>query len=168
LLVEFETIWGLSVALFLTPFLLLSVVGLVLSLIVHIHALLGQPQPLGPATWCLHVGIFVVWLPTVLVSNQLKSYSSRKEFWKAVFRGCPTWMRWLTYAFMGYAVGNFLLFLAVMPPKGAGAGANASPEVIRGFSGHWMAFYMAGAAAIYSAIAVSASGVGARRALGPD
>jgi hypothetical protein len=147
---------------------LLAITGLILSLIAHIHALLGQPQPLGAATWCLHVGIFAVWLPTILVSNQMKSNSSRKDFWKAVFRGCPAWMRWLTYAFLGYAVGNFLLFLATVPPKGAVAGANASPEVIRGFSGHWMAFYMAAAAAIYSAIAISTSGSGARRVLGPE
>ena len=53
------------------PFLVLAVIGLILSLVSHTAAVLGQPQPLGPAAWGLHIGIFVVWLPAVIVSNRL-------------------------------------------------------------------------------------------------
>ncbi|MDY3555563.1 zinc ribbon domain-containing protein [Gemmata sp. JC717] len=144
-------------AVLLTPFLVLSVIGLVLSVIAHTAALIGLPQPLGPAAWGLHIGIFVVWLPAVIVSNRLVGDFKRKDFWKAALRGCPDWMRCLTYGFFGYAVVNFLLFMAAAPPKGAGGGANAPPEVFRGFSGHWMAFYSAAAAILYSALAVSRS-----------
>ena len=141
----------------LAPFLVLSVIGLVLSLIAHTAALFGLPQPLGSAAWGLHIGIFVVWLPAVIMANRLVGDYKRKDFWKAALRGCPDWMRWLTFAFFGYAVVNFLLFIAVAPPRGAGGGANTPPEVFRGFSGHWMAFYSAAAAILYSAIVVSRS-----------
>ncbi|MGA2256272.1 MAG: hypothetical protein ABSG53_16610 [Thermoguttaceae bacterium] len=146
--------------LLLISFLLLSVIGLVLSLIAHTAALFGLPQPLGSAAWSLHFGIFVVWLPAVIVSNGLARDFKRMDFWKAALRGCPDWMRWLTYAFFGYAVVNFLLFVAVAPARGAGGaggGANVPPDVFRGFSGHWMAFYSAAAAILYSAIVVSHS-----------
>jgi hypothetical protein len=143
------------VAVVLMPFLVLSVIGLMLSLIAHTAALLSLPQPFGPAAWGLHIGIFVVWLPAVLASHRLGADFKQKDFWKAALRGCPKWMRWLTYGFFGYAVVNFLLFMAVAPPRGGGGGANAPPEVFRGFSGHWMAFYSAAAAILYSAIAVS-------------
>jgi hypothetical protein len=66
-------------------------------------------------------------------------------------------MRWLTIAFFWYAIVNFILFIAVAPPRGARGAANAPPEVFRGFSGHWMAFYSAAAATLYSAIVVSRS-----------
>ena len=145
-------------ALVLTPFLILSVIGLELSLVSHTFALLGLPQPLGATAWGLHVGIFVVWVPAVIVSSRLVGDFKRKDFWKAALRGCPDWMRWLTFAFFGYAFINFLLFIAVAPPRGAGGGGpNAPPQVFRGFSGHWMAFYSAAAAILYSAIVVSRS-----------
>jgi hypothetical protein len=143
-------------AVLLTPFLILSVIGLVLSLMAHAAALLGQPQPFGPTTWGLHIGIFVVWLPAVIACNRLVRNFNRKDFWKAALRGCPDWMRWLTYGFLGYAIINFLLFVALAQPRVAG-GANAPPQVFRGFSGHWMAFYSAAAAILYSAIVVARS-----------
>ena len=138
----------------LLPFLALAVVGLVLSLTAHVAALFGQQQPLGDAAWALHIGIFVVWLPAVLVSNRLVKDFKYKDMWKAALRGCPPWMRWLTSAFFVYAIVNFIIF-AVLAPGGADSGANAPPIVFRGFSGHWMAFYSAAAAVLYSAIVVA-------------
>lgn len=142
-------------AVLLTPFLVLAVIGLALSLVAHVAALLGWPQPLGQAAWGLHVGIFLVWLPVFAVSNRMTGGFKRKDFWDASLRGCPAWMRWMTYGFFAYAFVNFMLFMAVAPPRGAVRGANAPPEVFRGFSGHWMAFYLAAAANLYSAIVVS-------------
>ena len=53
----------------LYPFILISAVGLILSLIVHVSALLGIDLGLGQRIFALHIGIFIVWLPTVLVVN---------------------------------------------------------------------------------------------------
>jgi hypothetical protein len=55
----------------LLPIMWLAVAGFLASLIVHVLALIGLPSPFGPATWLLHVGIFIVWLPSVLVAQRL-------------------------------------------------------------------------------------------------
>jgi hypothetical protein len=130
-------------------FIALSAVGLVLSLWVHLGALMGRRVAPEPFFWILHVGIFVVWLPAVLVSQRLVGTMNRNDFWKIVLKNSPDWMRYMVYAFGGYAMVNFLLFM-VNAPKG-GNGANPPAVVWRGFSGHWMAFYSAALAILYSA-----------------
>jgi hypothetical protein len=45
----------------------LAVIGLILSLVVHLCGSLGLPQPFGDTTWFLHVGIVVVWVPAIAV-----------------------------------------------------------------------------------------------------
>jgi hypothetical protein len=74
--------------------------------------------------------------------------------WDVALRGCPDWMRVLTYGFGVYAITNFITFALAAPP-GAAFGAPAPPIVFRGFSGHWMAFYSAAAAILYSAWVVN-------------
>lgn len=99
--------------------------------------------------WMLHVGIFVVWLPTVLVAQRLVGNVNRKDFWKVVLKDSPDWMRYMVYGFFGYAIVNFLFFMTKAPS--GGGGANPPAEVWRGLSGHWMAFYSAALAVLYSA-----------------
>jgi CubicO group peptidase (beta-lactamase class C family) len=53
------------------------------------------------------------------------------------------------YGFFGYAIVNFLFFMTKAPS--GGGGANPPAVVWRGFSGHWMAFYSAALAILYSA-----------------
>lgn len=140
--------------LILMPFVLLAGIGLVLSLIVHGYALLGIPCPFGEVAWALHVGIFVVWFPAVIASQKLTKDFKQKDFWRATLRGCPKWMRHLTYFFFAYAIVNFILFMVI----DIGGGLEKStengtpPNIFRGFSGHWMAFYSAAMAMLYSAI----------------
>jgi hypothetical protein len=92
----------------------------------------------------------VVWIPTILIAQRLTKAAKQSEFWKAAFRGCPTWMRIGVYVLGGYAVLNFILFIATARqyPK------NEVPDVVnyRGFSGHWMLFYYVASATLYSAI----------------
>ena len=61
-------------------FVLLSAVGLVLSTIVHLGALLGLPAPLGERSWMLHMGVFVVWLAAVIgvLSVSLTDFRGRR------------------------------------------------------------------------------------------
>jgi len=137
---------------FLWFFAVLSLVGLVLSLFVHIQALLGNAMP--PLYWGLHVGIFVVWFPAVFVAQHRTGKKARKDFWKIVMQGAPAWMRYATFAFLFYAVGNFLLFMSDAPAKPTLG--NASSAEWRGFSGHWMAFYSAAFTLLYAAVNQSA------------
>ena len=137
---------------FLWLFASLSLLGLVLSLFVHIQALLGKTMPLE--YWGLHAGVFVVWFPAVFVAQRRTAKRARKDYWKAALQGAPAWMRYMTFAFLYYAVGNFLLFMANAPAKPSGSPTSVE---LRGFSGHWMAFYSAAFAILYAA-AVQPSG----------
>lgn len=126
-----------------------SAIGLVLSIASHIAALLGTRGSLGDLTFVLHVGAIVIGLPAVLVAHRISKHAAAKDFWKAALRGCPQWMRYMTYGFFGYALLNFAFFIFTAP-KGGGPGA-MPPQVMRGFSGHWMVFYSAFLAVFYSA-----------------
>jgi hypothetical protein len=115
-------------------------------MLVHLAAWAGVAPP--KAAWALHVGIFVVWLPTVLVAQGLTRDFKQREFWTAALRGAPPWantaLKWL----MGYAIANFLLFMF----QGIEGAAKPDEAVqARGFSGHWLIFYGAAAATLYSA-----------------
>ena len=139
---------------FLWLFAALSLAGLVLSLYVHISALLGKEIPF--VALGLHVGIFVVWFPAVIVAQRRVGNTRSKNFWKLALKGSPAWMLYAVYAFFGYAFINFFIFASNTQTKGSGS--NASPGDWRGFSGHWMAFYSAAFAILYSAAISSTSG----------
>ena len=133
------------------PFIVLAAIGLILSLIVHLSALVGIDLGLGQAVWALHIGVFVVWLPTVsLVTIKTTGDFRRLDFWKAALRGCPDWMRKMTYGFFGYAVVNFIIFIFLTVNHPGSHSNEAAPVTLRGFSGHWMAFYSIALAALYS------------------
>ena len=133
----------------------LSAVGLVLSLWVHLGAVMGRRVAPEAFFWILHMGIFVVWFPTVLVARKRVGNRRSKDYWRLVLQGSPEWMRYMVYGFFGYAFVNFALFIAKAPT--GGGGANPPAIVWRGFSGHWMLFYSAALATLYSAANASES-----------
>jgi len=139
---------------FLPVLLTLSGVGLILSLWIHLGAVRGQRLAPEFFFWGLHLGIFLVWFPAILIAQKLIGNINRRDLWKVLLKDCPSWLRYMVYGFMGYAVVNFLLFVGA--EKTVGAGSNPPANVWRGFSGHWMAFYSAAAAIFYSAIHSSA------------
>jgi hypothetical protein len=65
----------------------------------------------------------------------------------------------MVYGFFAYAFVNFAFFMSKVP---AGRTAGTPPIVWRGFSGHWMLFYSAALAMLYSA---AKAGGGVRRCL---
>src|SRR5437588_175716 len=95
--------------LILLPFIALAAIGFILSVAAHLAAIAGSPIPFGKAVWALHIGIFVVWLPTVLVSIRLTRGANRKDRWKIALAGCPKWMRTALYVLFAYAILNFIL-----------------------------------------------------------
>jgi hypothetical protein len=132
----------------LTPFMYAAGCGLILSISEHISALMGWPSPLGEFSKYLFFGLFVVWLPTVLVATRLSKDFKQRDFWKAVLRGCPKWMKYMAYFFFGYAGLNFALCAIVY------SGMKGAPVDARIGSGHSMAFYSVAMAALYSAMHV--------------
>jgi hypothetical protein len=135
----------------------LAIAGFCASVLVHVLAILGLPSPFGSGTWLLHVGIFVIWIPTVLVAQRLTKNAKQSELWKVMLRGCPAWMRIAVYGLFAYSFLNFAFFVV----QGAAQSKNV-PDVLeyRGFSGHWMLFYFVGATTLYSA---SRLGLGQQR-----
>lgn len=91
---------------------------------VHLTALIGDydlTQTI-PLLWLLHVGIFVVWLPTVLKLNEIKKTEFKDQltvnpsaFLRAVFKDSPTWLTVIGGAGFFYAVINFALFMSSQP-----------------------------------------------------
>jgi hypothetical protein len=134
----------------LYPFLLLSGLGLLLSIVVHIAALTGVEILSNEYFFLLHGGIVVVWLPAVLVARRVTRQVPQAEFWNAALGGCPTWMRKAFYALFGYAILNFMLLLSrnIGQPKHTGT----TLSDVWGFSGHWMVFYAGAFCILYSAI----------------
>jgi len=133
----------------LLPFITIAATGFVLSLVTHLMALAGKVPPGGGLVWGLHIGIFIVWIPTVWITNRKAPGFDRKFDWKTGTAGCPVWMRRVVQAVFVYAIINFILFMlgTAGQPKPVGP---APASVLRGFSGHWMAFYSAAFSALYS------------------
>jgi hypothetical protein len=133
----------------LVPFMVLAALGFLLSVAAHVASIAGVPLPRGQSIWLLHTGIFVVWIPTVLISSKVMRGERRGDFWKIVLSGCPAWARVLGYALFGYVLLNFFYFVATSGGRGHYAG-DPPPSVIRGFSGHWMLFYGVAFMVLYS------------------
>jgi Protein of unknown function (DUF3592) len=132
---------------FLWVFVWLSGIGLAVSLWVHVGALMGRTVP--SAFWVLHVGIFVVWFPSVLIAQRLLGNTRRKDFWKVVLKGAPDWMRYMVYVSSAYEFVNFMISMG----QGSSGGRHTTTSAAdwRGFSGLWMVFYSAALAILYSA-----------------
>jgi hypothetical protein len=99
-------------------FVFLSAIGLVVSLWIHLGAVMGRRVAPEAFFWVLGVGIFIVWLPAVLVAQRLVGSTNRKDFWRVILKGSPDWMRYMVYGFLGYAMVNFLLFMTKAPSGG--------------------------------------------------
>jgi hypothetical protein len=136
----------------LLPLMVYAACGLVLSLTVHILSFFGIELGGSALFYGLHIGIFPLWIPVVLIARKMTGGARRQDFWKAALSGCPPWMKYMTYGFFIYAFVNFAIFFVLISmhpqPKGSAA---PTPEVLHGFSGHWMAFYSAGLAILTTA-----------------
>jgi hypothetical protein len=138
----------------------LALLGFLLSLAAHVAALAGV-DVMGrvPQVWGLHVGIFVVFLPFVMSSRKLVGRRPSLATLRPLF---PTWVLVIGGAVGAYAVLNFALFIAgtqggtpeirgehfVLQNHGRLVRELSAAEytalranVVRGFSGHWLAFY---------------------------
>jgi hypothetical protein len=153
----------------LLPLMLYAGCGLVLSLTVHILSFFGNQFGGNALFMGLHVGIFPLWIPIVLIAQKMSGGARRKDFWKIALSGCPPWMRNMTYGFFIYAIVNFAIFivLSMMHPQPKGGGAPTA-EVLHGFSGHWMAFYSAGLAILTTAYRRGLSNLQRRCPLGHE
>jgi len=113
--------------------------------IVHCLSLFGVGVPGGGIVWWLHMGIFIIWIPVVLLGKSRGG--------KGVPDPTPRWMKGVLGLLFAYAIGNFVYFMINAPKKGSPEARQdpPPPQVVRGFSGHWMIFYGAGFTMLWSA-----------------
>jgi hypothetical protein len=139
---------------------LAALVGFIISLIVHISALLNiDVLMISPYVWLLHLGIFVVFVPFVFSSRKTLGTKPKLAEIRAVF---PAWVVVIGICILAYVVLNFALFM--MATKGGSPSVQDGKYLllnhgklireltfaeytafrtneIRGFSGHWLVFY---------------------------
>ena len=130
------------------------------SLFVHLSTFFGIDLSKHiPWVWVLHLGIFVVFIPMLFVQG----LAPKKDFWNKIFATIPRWARYTFKAFFAYALINFALFFFlseggvpdvrdgkyVLHNHGQVIRELSENEyklqkayVLRGFSGHWMVFYL--------------------------
>lgn len=140
----------------------IALVGMTLSLVVHVAALLGINASVRyPWVWGLHLGIFVVFVPALYSSKGDFNRQPRLTF-SELREGVPDWLVVFGAALFLYAFVNFALFMVAsqggVPAENAGhfvlenhgkfirditAAEYAAMKTndLRGFSGHWMVFY---------------------------
>ena len=160
------------------PFFFIAVAGFSLAAIVHFCALAGINLNLYFPVFLLHILVFVVFIPAILIFNQnpkikeLKKQRSReanKAIRKEMFRNAPRALKILVGACFVYAIINFMLFMSsqagtpeekdgtyYLQNKGTFIRNITKKEYdfhltneVRGFSGHWLLFFGASMMMLY-------------------
>jgi hypothetical protein len=137
-----------------TFFSIFAWVGFFASVLVHFITFVGiNAADYVPWVWVLHVGCFIAIIPLF-----------RKNLWRDVIALMPRWAQFMLVVFMAYAVVNFVLSFVLSEGGGTpdiwdgryvlhihGNLVRELSEkeyhlqlayVLRGFSGHWMIFYL--------------------------
>src|SRR5712671_2024271 len=91
------------------PFLALALAGFLAIFAVHVASLFGVTYPSDHLLRFLGPGVFVVFVPTVLVMNRLTRDFKQKDIWRAALRGCPQWMRRTVWTIFGYSWFGFFI-----------------------------------------------------------
>lgn len=145
----------------------MALIGFALSLIVHLSTYAGiNPQKKFPPIWLLHIGIFVVFIPALLARNRLNNGRNKSSIPNLFDNSIPKWMKILCKIFCYYVFINFVCFMILMKDgspniisgnyvisdHGKIVRVISEQEyelyqsyVVRGFSGHWMIFYISAA-----------------------
>jgi hypothetical protein len=132
-------------------FLEFSSVGLICSILVHILALFGRKPPFGYLAFLLQFGAVASGIGAAFAVVLLLS-SKGENFWRAAYRACPKWMKWMTYFLIGYAIFNTIVFLNRIGHREGLQPNQIMALVFRGISGEWMAFYSAALLIFSSAV----------------
>ena len=114
----------------------IAATAFVLSLIVHVLASAGIALPWGKAPFLLHLVIFLVWIPTIIVLVGEKRGRIGWEQVLEVLRPAPRWFRFTTWFVISYSVLNFALLWS-------GAVGDSKDELVglRAISCVWMVAY---------------------------
>jgi hypothetical protein len=90
------------------PVMALSALGLLASFFLSLAALGAKLNIDRVMLRVAFPGIFVVWVPAILLMNQLSADFKQRDIWKAALRGCPVWMRTALWTMIGVTFTAFL------------------------------------------------------------
>ncbi len=127
------------------PVMILAGVGVLLCLSFYLLGVTGIYLLPARGVPIVFGGIFVVWLPTVILMNRLTQDFKQKDIWKAALRGCPAWMRTALWVVIGCVFAVF--FLPVLAKRSPGD----SPQIFVLFP---IMFYAISFCVMYSLINV--------------
>lgn len=127
----------------------IAALGLAVSLWAHVGALLGRTVLVEHWLTALTIGIIVVWFTAVFAG--MVATKSGMQSSSAFFAGCQAWMKYGLYGLFFYVLVNFFLSNS-MNEKHEGLTALDW----RSFSGHFMLFYAAAFAVLYSRMRLEA------------
>jgi hypothetical protein len=132
--------------------IVISVIGLVLSTVIHFCSLFHIYEPSRGLMILINIGIMVVFYPAYIISKKTRNELNVKDFNKAIFDACPGWLSIMTGLLIMYALGGLTFF--ILKRYFASSAVTNGQEIIsngfRGFSGHWMALYSLAFALLYS------------------
>jgi hypothetical protein len=128
------------------PAMVLSAWGIATCVILYALSLGGNSALPKRAAAVVFPGLFVVWLPTVLLMNGLTRDFKQKDLWKAALRGCPPWMRIALWVSLGT-----VFFLTLVLPVLSGSNPGASPGTFIIFP---VCFYAVSFCVMYSVLHV--------------
>jgi hypothetical protein len=139
------------------PFLLLASIGFVGIVAIHVTTLFGMTHLFEQSLRFIVPGLFVVWLPTVLIMSRLTRDFKQKDLWRAALRGCPEWMRKAQWLLVGYAsIGCVAL------PLIYGGGMDMTANKARSMTAVLLSFYSIATTVLYSATRAERSDVSRR------
>lgn len=143
-----------------TIFFFVACIGWCASVVLHVFSIFGISP--GPSALMLGLGIFAVWLPFI-IRVKTENPTSEESGWSGmrsqrvninqIFKHAPKWMRVVAIAGFVYAFISFFLVMYMNTPKHEGITALD----VRGFSGHFIAFFGVAAAGLYPKRAESGS-----------
>jgi len=152
--------------LLVAPLLLLALAGFTLSLLAHILSFFNVDiQSEYPYVWLLHIGIFVVFIPAIIFQKKGQNND--------IFKSIPLNLKTLVTVLFIYAFFNFFFTIFVLKQGGCNPVSENGTYYLKNkghivreiseteyekqraydvrlFSGHWMLFYLFGAAMLYT------------------
>ncbi len=156
-----------------------AIVGYTLGLLVHLLAVAGIDATASvPVVWLLHVGIFIVVVPSIFMAKADKARAAEKgekeengRSWDRFAPNAPNWVKVAALLGFVYAVINFMYFIGNIQGSTSIKDGQytlhnhgtlirvlteaeyhqINAQVVRGFSGHWIAFYGMAVASMFPA-----------------
>ena len=131
------------------PFAAIALAGFVAAVAINVAGWMGKIIFPSFMFATMHIGVFIVFLPAILLgARRRKGYSLNSGL--QVGAQWPTWAKRFALIVFVYAIANFGFFLVQ-----AGNQKKHGPITAlmwRGFSGHWMVFYLFSLGLLYAVI----------------